>query len=331
MLPKKQAFIARNLLYKSVREFFNTRNVLEVETPLLAAATITDPYINSFEVFNPLDVKKLNKYYLQTSPEFAMKRLLCENIGSIFQICKVFRAEEIGRKHNIEFTMLEWYRMGFKLEDLMNEMAELLSSLLASKLTKQHDAVNNCVKFTYKDLFLHYLDFDHNLVDIEFLKNKIRQLYNDQFDSILNDKNFNTLYDKDDLLMILLSNYIEPKLEHNKIIFLYDYPPTQAALSQLDYTAKYPVAKRFEVYFNGLELANGFYELGSSSEQEKRFNLDLEKRRSQRLPEVSIDRNLLSALNSGMPDCSGVALGLDRVLMLQMGAHDIEDVLAFRL
>lgn len=310
MLCTKEAIMARNSLYYNIREFFKARGVLEVETPLLSQATVTDPYINSFEV---------NGLYLQTSPEFAMKRILCSGIGSIFQICKSFRSEEVGRYHNIEFSMLEWYRIGFKLEDLMKEMAELLTEILELK-----NAPTNISYICYQDLFINYLGFNYNQVDSDFLLNILNQVLPGQFSSdVVNNLS------KDDLLMLLLSEYIEPRLDKNKIMFLYNYPPTQAALARIDYSGEFPVAKRFEVYYKGIELANGFYELADHKEQNERFNRDLAKRAALGFSIVNKDENLINALQSGLPECSGVALGLDRLLMLKLGVSDIKQIITF--
>jgi len=321
---KKSAIVARAELYNLIRDFFKNKQVLEVETPVLSYAAVTDPYIDSFEVTNPKN-KSAEKLYLQTSPEFAMKRLLCSDLGSIFQICKSFRSEEIGKHHHVEFSMLEWYRLNFKLEDLMAEMAELLCLVFEYKNTPE-----NILYITYRELFIKYLDFDYNLADIDFLKNLINKLFDNKFDTIINNNDFDKLYTKDDLLMILISNYIEPRLDINKFVFIYNFPESQSALARIDFTSEYPVAKRFEVYYNGLELANGFYELACHNEQLKRFDQDLKKRESLNLPIVKKDHKLLAALASGLPECSGVALGLDRLLMLKLGLTSIEDVLAFR-
>lgn len=323
ILCTKQAVIARSHLYKTIRQFFESRNVLEVETPVLNESTGTDPYIDSFEVINPYD-KTSNKMYLQTSPEFAMKRLLCSGLGSIFQICKSFRAEQIGKQHNIEFTMLEWYQIGYNVDNLMTEMTELLSFIF--NLTE-----DNSTRITYTELFIKYLNFDHNRVDSNFLKNKLIELFDQQFNNIVTDPNFAMLYSKDDLLMILMSHYIEPRLEKNKLTFIYDFPVTQSALARIDANGQYPVAKRFELYYNGFELANGFYELADHKEQAKRFENDLNKRKSLGLPQVAKDERLLQALAHGLPECSGVALGLDRVLMSVLGVKRIDDVITFRL
>lgn len=329
LLASKQALVERAKLYQTVREFFKNKQVLEVETPLLSYAGVTDPFINSFEVYQPFDTALKNKYYLQTSPEYAMKRMLCSGIGSIYQICKAFRSEEIGHKHHVEFSILEWYRIGFNLADLMQEMAELLCTVLNLENNN-----SNVKHYTYQQLFIEYFNFDYNLVDNDYLKAIVKKHFDNSFDSIINHSEFDLLYTKDDLLMILLSHYIEPKMgqDHNKdkIILLYNYPYTQAALAKLEIVDNHKIAKRFEVYFNGLELANGFQELSDPIEQEQRFILDLEKREQLGLPVVKIDYNLLAALKHGLPVCSGVALGLDRLLMLQMGVDNIEDVLSFR-
>lgn len=319
----KQAIVARNNLYQQIRDFFAKKSVLEVETPLLSSSTITDPYIQSFEVAN-----YNNKLYLQTSPEFAMKKLLCSNLNSsIFQICKAFRVDEIGRHHNIEFSMLEWYRLDFNLDMLMDEMAELLNLVLTNA---------GIIKISYQELFLQYLNFDYNLVDLNFLKNKVKELFLNQFDSIILDSYFDNKYTKDDLLMILLSNYIEPKFKSdnntkNKIILIYNYPSTQSALAKIKPDKNNNlIARRFEVYYNGIELANGFEELSDPKEQLSRFEQDLKTRKKLGLSQVNIDYNLIKALEAGLPECSGVALGLDRLLMLCMGYDNIEYVLVFR-
>lgn len=368
MLCSKEALFARAKLNSIIRDFFKKRNVLEVETPLLARSTVTDPFINSFEVQHSDSVDASDKYYLQTSPEFAMKKMLCSGVGSIYQICKAFRSEEIGRNHNIEFTMLEWYRIGFNLDDLITEMEELLvlvinsfqhadnkflsdsiiqaeekessqidlsseHSIFAKSHSIQKSHSNSSIsvkKFTYQELFLEYLNVDYNTVDIEFLKKLIKEKFQNSFDSIIYHKDFERYYNKDDLLMILLSNYIEPKLDKNQITFLYNYPATQAALARLDIEKSVTVAKRFEVYYRGFELANGYYELTQANEQRQRFINDLEKRKTQGLPCVTMDEKLILALESGLPDCSGVALGIDRLLMAVLNKDSIDDVLTFR-
>ena len=323
VLCNKSAIIERSKLYNQIRIFFAERDVLEVETPLLSPATVTDPFIDSFEVFGAKDSQKKNKLYLQTSPEFCMKRLLCCNTGSIYQICKAFRSEEDGRKHNKEFTMLEWYRVGYKLDGLMDEVGTLLSNIL--QLTQQ-----KIKKYTYQQLFKEYFNFDCYQVDIDFLKNQLLALDQEQYITLLSDPDFNNNYTADDLLMILLCDYIESRFPKDTLIFLYDYPPTQAALAKIDTTQQYPVAKRFEVYFNGMELANGYYELADSQEQKTRYEKDLAKRKKLNFPSIVTDSNLIAALESGLPDCSGVAMGLDRLLMLKLGTSNIEDVLTFR-
>lgn len=325
------AISVRSKLYKLVRNFFDKRAALEVETPLLSKATVSDPFIASLEVSapkNPDNTNDNNRYYLQTSPEFAMKKMLCSGVGSIYQICKAFRAEEQGANHNQEFTILEWYRVGFDLDDLMQEMQDLLSDIFASELSKQ--TVNKYIKISYTELFQQYLNFNHNRVDIGYLIKLIKKLFGDQFNTVLNHNNFEQLFNKDDLLTILLSNYIEPRLDKNNIYFLYDYPVTQAALAQIDKTGEYPVAKRFEVYYQGFELANGYFELSDYKEQQARFERDLSRRAQQQLPLVTVDNDLIAALKHGLPVCSGVAMGLDRILMILLQTKNIEDVLVFR-
>lgn len=294
---------ARAALLADIRAFFAKRDVIEVETPVLAPAPVTDPFIQAFSVSGAA--------YLQTSPEYAMKRLLAAGFPSIYQLTKAFRHEEVGYLHNPEFTLLEWYRIGFELDDLMNEMDTLLQQLL--KVGAAH-------RFTYQDLFLHFFDLDPFRCTVDDLKKQAKQ------------ENINVVsnqpLDKDDWLQLLFTHAIEPKMGFDAPWFISDYPASQAALSRLK-VGNHMIAERFEVYYKGLELANGYHELDDPAIQMERFLQDCEKRRLLNLPEVPIDKRLVDALAFGLPNCSGVALGIDRLLMLQLGLQQIEKVLTF--
>jgi lysyl-tRNA synthetase class 2 len=292
----------RAKLLTKIREFFAERDILEVETPLLSHSSITDPNIQSFSAryYN-------ENLYLQTSPEFAMKRLLAAGSGSIYQICKAFRNEQAGRQHNPEFTILEWYRVGFDHHALMAEMDEFLQFILHTNLAE---------KLTYKEIFEKYLQINPHEITKEELRNlAIKKGINDI-----------SGLDVDDWLAILLTHLIEPELGTDRPLFIYDFPASQAALAKIN---KNNIAERFEVYIKGIEIANGFHELNDGAEQRRRFLADLKKRRELNLPDIPIDENFLAALDSGFPNCAGVALGIDRLLMLLMNTNSIKDVIIF--
>ncbi len=296
-----------------VRNFFRQRDVLEVETPLLSQATVPDPYIHSITC--QLNGFANKNFYLQTSPEFAMKRLLAQGVGDIYQICKAFRNDEIGKLHNPEFTMLEWYRQGFDHLQLMAELDELLQCIAKTRASD---------KITYQDLFIKYLDLDP-------LQATLNELQNCASSNGVANVVGMTDANRDDWLNLLLTHCIEPSLASNdKPIMVYNYPVSQAALAQID-SEDPRVANRFELYWRGIELANGFYELSNAKEQRQRFENDLQMREQKGLPIVPIDERLLSALEHGLPDCAGVALGLDRLIMLITDAHSIDEVMTFTI
>ena len=296
---------ARANLYKKIRAFFSEKNILEVETPLLCQHTVTDPHINSFSV--PASNNK--HYFLQTSPEYAMKRLLAAGSGSIYQITKSFRIGEAGRQHNPEFSMLEWYHIGFNHHDLMDELDALLQYTVNTKPAE---------KITYQQLFLQHLQIDPFIVDVTQLKKVITE----------KKISFDLNVDHDTALQILLTHCIEPTLGIEKPLFLYDFPPSQAALSKIREDNP-RVAERFELYIHGREIANGFHELQDPLEQENRFlaNQRARKNNQQSIPEI--DYYFIDALKKGLPACAGVAVGLDRLLMHVMRTQNIEDVISF--
>ncbi|MFY8352532.1 elongation factor P--(R)-beta-lysine ligase [Pseudoalteromonas sp. SSM20] len=303
---------ARASLLKTIRDFFNARNVMEVETPSLSQASVTDIHLASFstQFVGPGFAKGL-PLYLQTSPEFAMKRLLAAGAGAIFQLAKAFRNEEAGRHHNPEFTMLEWYRPGFNAAQLMDEIDDLMIAVVGSEKAE---------RISYQQAFITHLQCDPLTASIRDLTQLAKQ---QGFDHIAEQEN-----DKDTLLQLLFCMCIEPKIGQQTPCFVYHFPASQAALAKLNTDDK-RVAERFELYFKGMELANGFDELTEADEQRQRFIDDNNKRKAQGLAEVTVDERFLAALSHGLPQCSGVALGVDRLLMLALNAKRISDVIAF--
>lgn len=303
-------------ILKLIRDFFAARSVLEVETPLLCHTSVTDPFIESIPVTVKINQTYQNRkcdYYLQTSPEYAMKRMLAAGSGAIYQISKAFRQGEQGRYHNPEFTMLEWYRPGFNHHKLMDEMDELLQLLLATSKAE---------RYTYAEIFDTYLRINPHTASSAMLQNLAEVNHIQVKDPI---------EDRDTWLNLLLSHLIEPHLGKNVPCFVYDFPKTQAALARIQQMqAGDPfVASRFEVYFLGIELANGFHELQDAHEQRKRFEMNLNKRKQLGLNMLPIDEYFLAALEHGLPDCAGVALGVDRLIMLATNTTSIADVLSF--
>lgn len=308
MLRRRAAMLA------AIRQFFQQRDVLEVDTPSLCRYSVTDPHMAAIHTANPLAAEE--QYFLQTSPEYAMKRLLAVGCGAIFQIAKAFRQEERGSLHNPEFTLLEWYRPGFDYFSLMDEVEELVAGQL--------DIHQPFMRLSYRQLFDKFLGVDPYHCDCSSLQDLAMSLVDVQMQSA----------DKDDWLNLLLAEVIEPKLAEqsalDRAVFVYDYPPSQASLARIardDRGAS--IAQRFELYVDGIELANGFFELGDADEQLKRFQQDQQQRVLQGKPAVAIDPYLIDALKTGLPACSGVALGIDRLLMLATGARSVAEVMAF--
>ena len=293
-------------LLTKIRQFFSHRNILEVETPLLSRGGITDPSIEPFLV--PCTDENGSSRFLQTSPEYAMKRLLAAYGEPIFQIGKAFRDGEAGPRHNPEFSLLEWYRPGFDHHRLMNEVADLVGSCLGQRSLQ---------KFSYRELFLERLQIDPFVVPVAELEVAAR--------SHLDPGNVSG--DRELWLDLLMSHIIEPQL--HGMCFVYDYPAPQAALSRIVKVNDVDVGQRFELYVDGIELANGYCELTDATEQRRRFEVDNARRGERNQPERPIDEHLLAALEHGLPYCSGVALGVDRLLMLSTEKSDIRDVLAF--
>jgi lysyl-tRNA synthetase class 2 len=292
---------ARAGLLTQIREFFQQRSVLEVETPLLCAGTVTDPNITPITCTDR---------WLQTSPEYAMKRLLAAGSGPIYQVCKAFRQAEAGTRHNPEFTLLEWYRPGYSLGDLIEEVGELVSGILGRR---------DWQCSSYRQLFQDYLQLDPFTVDTASLEAFSRERLDISFEPD----------NRDVWLDLLLSHLIEPQLAERGLLFVYDYPATQAALARLRRDGEHVVAERFELYADGVELANGYCELTDAAEQATRFAHDNERLTHAGIAPRPVDERLLQALEHGIPACSGVALGLDRLLMVLTGAASLAEVMSF--
>ncbi len=291
------------------REFFHERGVLEVETPAMVNAAVSDVNLGSVRVEMPGRDAPL---FLHTSPEYAMKRLLAAGSGDIYQVCHVYRGAERGRQHNPEFTMLEWYRLGFSLDELMDEVGQLVRGLLREELPVE--------MLSYREAVATHAGFDPlDAPDAELIR---------AAEVLGMDSAHSHRASRDELLDLIVGAQVGPALGANALTFVHGYPASQAALARLDSTDP-RVALRFELYHRGIELANGYHELSEITEQRQRFGNDQELRRRRGLPVNPLDPNLLAALEAGMPDCAGVALGFDRVLMLAMGAASIDDVLAF--
>ncbi len=305
----REALRLRARILARIRAFFDARGVLEVETPTLSQAASTDPHIESFQIGTDAGPR-----YLHTSPEFPMKRLLADGSGDIYQICKVFRRGEAGRHHNPEFTMLEWYRVGYDHHALMDEVDVLLHEVLQGLCS-----IGPTQRISYHEAFVKYAGIEPHTEGLEELAACARS-HGLAVEGELA---------RDDWLDLLLTHIVIPRFDAGCFTFFYDYPASQAALAQLAHRADGVVAKRFEVFWGPLELANGFHELADASEQRRRFEQDVERRRARGQPDAPLDEHLLAALASGLPDCAGVALGVDRLVMLASGAEGLDEVLAF--
>ncbi len=320
----------RAALLSCTRTFFAKRGVLEVETPMLVSAPVTDVHIHSaraeLEPGTP-------PYFLHTSPEYAMKRLLAAGWGDLFQICRVVRGAERSRLHNPEFTLIEWYRLGFSLEELMSEVEALVHELLGPGADQAGAGQAGAgqagapraserragERMTYRDAFARELHLDPLTAELGELAQAARTAGYEAATGAP---------PRDELLDFLMATCVGPKLGRGTLTFVHRYPASQAALARLD-PSDPRVALRFELYCEGIELANGFQELASAAEQRSRFQRDLQDRRARGLPEPRIDERLLAALQAGPPECSGVALGFDRMVMIATGARHIDEVLAF--
>jgi lysyl-tRNA synthetase class 2 len=306
-----QVLRQRAELIAGIRGFFHKRGVLEVETPSISHYPTVDLHLDSFTVHAAF---QNHPNYLITSPEYHMKRLLASGSGSIYQLCKAFRCDEAGSKHNPEFTILEWYREGWNHWTLMQEVDDLLRTLLNTQPAEY---------ITYQEVFAGSLKVDP------------LSLTRDQFAMLCREKRVTppadlllAETDRDERLNYLLGLFIEPGLGKERPVFLHDYPASQANLAKLN--AAHPgYAMRFEVYYQGVELGNGFCELTDSAEQEKRFQEVNRARVGFGKQELPIDDTFLAALKAGMPDCAGVAMGVDRMIMLALDLAEVDRVMAF--
>ena len=304
--------LKRATILTEIRRFFADRGVLEVETPAMSQATVTDIHLVPFETrFVGPGAADGMTLYLMTSPEYHMKRLLAAGSGPIYQMGRSFRNEEAGIHHNPEFTMLEWYRPRYDMYRLMNEVDDLLQQVLDCDTAET---------LSYQQAFTRHLGVDPLSADKTELREAAAKL---DLSNIAD-----TEEDRDTLLQLLFTMGVEPHIGRDKPTFVYHFPATQAALAEIS-TEDHRVAERFEVYYKGIELANGFRELTDSREQRQRFEQDNRKRTARGLPQHPVDNNLLDALAHGMPECSGVALGVDRLIMIALGAESLSDVLAF--
>ena len=296
----------------AARRFFAERAILEVDTPLLSRTTVSDPHIESIAA--TLERKPGRPYFLQTSPEFFMKRLLCAGYPDIYQICKAFRDGEAGRRHSPEFILVEWYRRGYRLRQMMEETVAFIAALIEPRCTTAPPAF-----IEYRDAFGRYADVDPRQSSLAVLAEAAgadRRMLRSLAD------------DRDAWLDLLLTLRVMPRFATGGLTVLYHYPASQAALARLC-PANAALADRFEVFYGDLELANGFVELQDANEQARRFERDRSLRRRRDQPVHSTDMRLLTALHAGLPECAGVAVGFDRLLMINEISEDIRQVQSF--
>ncbi|WGE83336.1 elongation factor P--(R)-beta-lysine ligase [Actinobacillus equuli] len=305
-----QNLIKRSQIMAEIRQFFKDRGVLEVETPALSEFSVTDVHLSTFstQFLSPF-ASEAKTLHLMTSPEYHMKRLLAAGSGSIFQLCRVFRNEEAGKRHNPEFTMLEWYRPHFDMYRLINEVDDLLQQILDCEPAES---------YSYQFVFQTYVGLDPLSATRAQLVEKARK----HGFPCEDDEN------RDTLLQFLFSEIVEANIGKERPTAVYHFPSSQAALAQIS-SEDHRVAERFEVYYKGLELANGFHELSDAKEQMRRFEQDNVQRAQMGLPAQQLDTRFLAALKAGIPNCSGVALGVDRLMMIAMNAEKIDEVMAF--
>lgn len=304
----KRLITLRAETYTKIRQFMADRKILEVETPVLSHATVTEVQLESFRSeYSSPQTSSGNILYLQTSPEYAMKRLLASGTGAIYQISKVFRNEEQGKLHNPEFTLLEWYQPDYDHHQLMREL-ELFLNLFG---------MNHCEKASYAEIFLEHTGLNPHTCDTNALKSVAQQ-----------HGLSSTLEERSGLLDFIFSYKITPTLGNTSPLLIYDYPTCQYALAKLS-DGMPKVAERFELFINGMEIANGFNELTDAEEQLARFEQELASRKKEKRSDLPIDHLFLDALKQGLPDCAGVAVGIDRLLMALTGVNDIREVLTF--
>jgi len=305
-----QLLLKRAKLLAFLRIFFAQRDVVEVDTPVLSTTSVTDTNIDSISA----QVNGAN-CYLQTSPEYFMKRMLASGVGDIYYLGKAFRDGEQGPRHNPEFTLLEWYRIGWDEIQLMQEIEDLFS-LLFQYIDRAQPRVS---RISYGHAFRERFNADPHQCDLQTLQRLAVDL---GYQNWGNESRANCLD-------LLFSEKVEPKLPDG-LVFVYDYPACQAALSQTQSDCSDRlVSRRFEVFLDRMELANGYFELTDASEQQQRFEADLMARVDAQKPSLAVDEKLHRAMQAGLPSCAGVALGVDRLLMQLYGATSIDEVLSF--
>ncbi|WP_426242661.1 EF-P lysine aminoacylase EpmA [Psychrobacter sp. TWP2-1-2] len=312
----------RAQLMSTIRQFFATHQVLEVQTPLLSQAGNTDTFLQSVAAQVTYQDKPCT-YYLHTSPEFAMKRLLASWQVPIYQICSVFRDNEIGVRHNIEFTMLEWYQPNYSLDDMAAELGELLAALYGHSVVMSH--------YRYVDAFMDFVGIHPLTASLDALQAvaEDKGLTGFDFNSDLDNTEDGEADIRQSWLDLLFSHAVEPNLGHDLPTLIIEYPPATAALAKTAVDKEgNTVAKRFELYINGIEIANAYDELADGQALRERFERDNQLRKRHNLPQMPIDEHLLAASDALIP-CSGIAVGIDRLLMVITGANSLEDVISF--
>jgi elongation factor P--(R)-beta-lysine ligase len=297
----------RAAMLRAAREYFAATRALEVDTPTLSAAAVTDVHLASVEAR-----ACGRRAFLHTSPEYAMKRLLAAGCGDIWQICKVYRDGESGRWHNPEFTLIEWYRLGVDHHALMSDVERLIGTMLPP--ARRFDRAE---RLTYREAVQLHAGVDALHDSAPVLVARLHSAGIEMPPDLH--------HDHDACLDLIMGALVGPQLGQDRLTFVYDYPASQAALAKVHG----PLASRFEAYLDGIELANGFHELADQREQRSRFERDLAERNRRGAPPMPIDERFLAALEHGMPECSGVALGFDRLVMCAVGARHIDEVLAF--
>jgi lysyl-tRNA synthetase class 2 len=311
-LSLQEALQLRARLYELVRVFFSARQVLEVETPVLSAAGNTDPNMQSFSTtFSGHVDAGARERWLRTSPEYPLKRLLAAGVGDCYELGRVFRNGEAGGRHNPEFTMLEWYRLGWDHRRLMQETIVLVEAALALVQRRAEVRIT-----TYRQLFLDELGIDPLRASIDELRAPLAAFG-------IGPEGLG----RDDWLDLLITHKLQPAFPRDRITVIHDYPASQCALAKIR-PGDPPLAERFELYLGRYELANGYNELNDAAEQRGRFERDNAVRREHGLREIPLDENLLGVLDA-MPACAGVALGVERLLMCLADTDAIADVLAY--
>lgn len=312
-----QVLQTRAVLLEATRLFFKSKNILEIDTPVLGQAPVTDPFLTALTTKIQYFADQV--FYLQTSPEYYLKRLIAAYPISCYQLGKCFRDDEYGRYHSPEFTMLEWYRIDFDDAQLMEEVGSLINTLAVSLGL----APIQVAEISYREAFENFLKIDPHTVTLEDLQRIVKAKMGEVVG--LSD------LDRDTALQLLMAEIIEPELaKRAQPIFVYHFPASQAALAKVKILSDGTrVAARFELYWQGVELANGYHELVSFKEQQQRFEADLQKRSNLHLPSVPVDQNLLAALEKGVAECAGVALGFDRLIMVLLHKTKLAEVQTF--